>query len=197
MALSTQNYMSRPGSIVQYGDPYSIPHDSGFPTELLARVRYLSRLPTPDPKLEPKPTPDLRVRLKTDNDNDERRRKPQLYYVTYTKVDLDTGELYAGRARGLVVASVLKIGDFLPLTYVREGRDGQKHHTGERFGPLVIENVARTTKPVGHRWDDPAYQAIRGREQQLIDSQGGAWSDVGRENTNSGNKIRAVAADKI
>ena len=44
---------------------------------------------------------------------------------------------------------------------------------------------------------DPAYWAIRGREQQLIDSYGGSWSDngesVGRGETNSGNAKRGVA----
>jgi hypothetical protein len=83
----------------------------------------------------------------------------------------------------------------LPIIYVREGEEGEKHHTGKRFGPAIIENYARATLPLGSRWDDPAYQAIRGREQQLIDSQGGAWSDVGRKNTNSGNAIRGVAKD--
>src|SRR5262249_5327443 len=140
----------------------------------------------PSPKLPPKP--------KTEDDR-RRRQKPQLYYVVYTKVD-ETGEVYAGRARGFVYASSTpKIGDLLPITYVREGEEGEKHHRAGEYDKAIIENFARATKPLAVRWKDPAYQSIRGREQQLMDAQGGAWSDVGRENTHSGNKIRGVRAD--
>jgi hypothetical protein len=148
--------------------------------------------PVPDPKPVPAAPP---VPAETE-DEKRRRQKPQLYYAVYTKVNLDTGETYAGRARGEVYASSTpKVGDLLPIIYVREGEEGEKHHTKGRFGPAIIENFARATLPLGLRHDDPAYQAIRGREQQLTDIHGGAWSDVGRENTRSGNAIRPVAAD--
>lgn len=210
----------RSNSIAQYNTPFGSARDLSFP---LLRNRYNPPpLPTSDPQLTPEPppiiaktpTPDVNTKPEagpkqipiqitgsapqTKKDEDKKRREPSLYYVVYTKVDLKTGELYAGRARGLVLNSQApKVGDLLPIIYRREGQEGEKHHTVGRYGPAVIENFARATKPLHERKNDPAYEAIRGREQQLIDSQGGAWSDVGRLNTNSGNSIRGVAADNL
>ena len=198
MALETANYMQRTGSIVRYGSPYGTP-DRGFPPELQARARKLYEpQPTPSPAPEPKPVPapEPAPKPKPRTDDDKRRQKRELYYVTYTKVNLVTGELYAGRARGLVAVSARPHPDeYLPIITFREGAEGKNIIMGDRFGPAVIENVARATRPLWDRWNHPAYQAIRGREQQLIYLQGGAWSDVGRANTNSGNSIPGVRAD--
>ncbi len=48
------------------------------------------------------------------------------------------------------------------------------------------------------RKTDPAYFAIRGREQQLIDSNGGAWSDTGGKDKphKTENSIRGVSKDE-
>jgi hypothetical protein len=46
----------------------------------------------------------------------------------------------------------------------------------------------------GQRYDDVAYWRIRGREQQLIDSLGGARSDTG-EPYRTENAVRGVAKD--
>lgn len=44
------------------------------------------------------------------------------------------------------------------------------------------------------RYNDKAYLRIRGREQMLIDSFGGAWSDTGKPYKTE-NKIRGVAKE--
>jgi RHS repeat-associated protein len=109
------------------------------------------------------------------------RLKP-LIYVTYTKYNPTTKETYVGRSCGYGTPSLIVA-----------ARDIGHHKTAEGFGPAVIDEWIVATQPHGARWGDPSYWAIRGREQQVIDSQGGAWSDQGRGNTMSGNSIRGVA----
>src|SRR5688572_9815479 len=63
----------------------------------------------------------------------------------------------------------------------------------------VVESVQANTS-WGKRGVDPAYWAIRGREQQWIDHFGGSWRDVaagrtGGTTTNSVNDIRGVRAN--
>ena len=111
-----------------------------------------------------------------------RTRRAPLTYVTYIKENPSTGEIYVGRTTGY--------GD--PRAIVA-ARDRTHHKTAQGFGPALIDEYMIGTRPHFQRWMDPSYQAIRGREQQVIDSQGGAWSDVGRGNTMSGNAIRGVA----
>lgn len=106
-------------------------------------------------------------------------------YVTYTLSNLTTGEVYIGRSRGYGTAEQI----------LAERYAG--HHMRELgFRLPTVDRSAVATLPVSQRWADPSYQAIRGREQQLIDALGGAWSDVGgrgEQGTRSGNAIRGVS----
>lgn len=87
-------------------------------------------------------------------------------YQTYTKTNPDTGEVYSGRTSG--TAS--------PEENV--ARRDRSHHMNERgFGPAVLDKSS--TNPA----------AIRGREQQLIDANGGAKSQGGT----SGNAINGIS----
>jgi hypothetical protein len=47
-----------------------------------------------------------------------------------------------------------------------------------------------------NRYRDLAYWRIRGREQQLIDSFGGAWADTG-EPYKTENQVRGVSKDNL
>jgi hypothetical protein len=117
--------------------------------------------------------PDTRTRT--------RRRQPQVRYVTYTKTNRRTGRVYVGRTYGT--------GD--PRSIVAN-RDRNHHMTAQGYGPAVLDRWSAATLPRSQRWADPAYQAIRGREQQMIDRYGGARSDH-RPGSRSGNAIRGVA----
>ncbi len=112
----------------------------------------------------------------------QRRAKGPLTYVTYTKINTITGQVYSGRATGY--------GD--PRAIVA-ARDASHHIRGAGWKDAELDEVAIADPNIGwfNRHSDPAYQAIRGREQQLIDFHGGARSDGGT----SGNKIRGVAKD--
>ena len=103
---------------------------------------------------------------KPDTDDDDTKRK----YVTYTKYNPLTEQYYVGKSSGYST----------PEQIVRK-RDYSHHRNAEGYLPAVLD-----------RWSFN-YQAIRGREQQIIDLFGGAWSEVGRENTKSGNKIRGIS----
>ncbi len=87
-------------------------------------------------------------------------------YVTYTKVDPKTGEVYSGRASGYGTPNE-----------VVANRD-RKHHMNEKgFEPAELDKSS--TNP----------DAIRGREQQLIELHGGAKSQGG----SSGNAINGIS----
>lgn len=115
---------------------------------------------------------------------DEEPDQGPLIYVTYFKVHPTEGRVYVGRTRGY--------GD--PQSIV-DARDVGHHKDAEGYGPAQLDEFTVATLPFVARHLDPAYQAIRGREQQFIDFFGGAWSDVGEHSTASGNSIRGVAAD--
>jgi hypothetical protein len=66
--------------------------------------------------------------------------------------------------------------------------------TAAGYGPAVLDRSTTATLPYSRRRYDPAYQAIRGREQQMIDHYGGSRSDR-RPGSRSGNAIRGVARD--
>ncbi len=125
------------------------------------------------PRAIPRVVPDTRTRT--------RRRQPQVRYVTYTKTNRRTGRVYVGRTYGT--------GD--PRSIVAN-RDRNHHMTAQGYGPAVLDRWSAATLPRSQRWADPAYQAIRGREQQMIDRYGGARSDH-RPGSRSGNAIRGVA----
>lgn len=87
-------------------------------------------------------------------------------YVTYTKTNKKTGEVYSGRTSGTgEPADILK------------NRDGSHHKNADGFGPAELDKVSENK------------DAIRGREQQLIEANGGAKSQRG----NSGNAINGIS----
>ncbi len=118
----------------------------------------------------------------------------KFWYVTYTKRNKITGRVYSGRTYGIGKS---------PAAVV-ENRD-RNHHMDEESPPgpfdegrkadefeaAKVDKALEATLAFGERHSDPAYQAIRGREQQSIDRWGGAKSDGG----NSENRIRAVRKD--
>ncbi|MGN0632908.1 MAG: polymorphic toxin-type HINT domain-containing protein [Oscillospiraceae bacterium] len=91
--------------------------------------------------------------------------KDKKTYQTYTKTNPKTGEVYSGRTSGYGT----------PKENVAK-RDKNHHMNEKGFGPAVLDKSS-TNK-----------DAIRGREQQLIDSNGRAKSQGGT----SGNAIRGI-----
>ena len=87
-------------------------------------------------------------------------------YQTYTKTHPESGEVYSGRTSG---------------TGTPEGnvaaRDASHHMNDKGFGPAQLDKSS------------PISAAIRGREQQLIDTNGGAKSQGGT----SGNAINGIS----
>ena len=74
-------------------------------------------------------------------------------YQTYTKTNPTTGEVYSGRTSGTGT----------PLENIAR-RDANHHMNAKGFGPAQLDKSSSN------------YNAIRGREQQLIDLNGGAKS---------------------
>jgi RHS repeat-associated protein len=87
-------------------------------------------------------------------------------YQTYTKKNETTGEVYSGRTSGTGT----------PQENI-EARDSNHHMNDKDFGPAKLDKSSSNK------------DAIRGREQQLIDKNGGAKSKGGT----SGNAINGVA----
>jgi hypothetical protein len=102
-----------------------------------------------------------------------------LKYVTYTKTNVLTGEVYAGKTMGYGDdASILR------------ARDMGHHMTaGDGWGPAQLDQSLYATKSYAGRHGDLSYQAIRGREQNLIDYFGGAKSMGG----SAGNAIQGIS----
>lgn len=86
-------------------------------------------------------------------------------YQTYTKTNPETGEVYSGRTSGY--------GN--PAENVRR-RDANHHMNRKGFGPAVLDKSSTN------------YNSIRGREQLLIEKNGGAKSTGGT----SGNAINGI-----
>lgn len=96
----------------------------------------------------------------------EKVQKLKKLYVTYTKTNKKTGEVYSGRTSGTGdAADILK------------KRDGNHHKNSDGFGPAEVDKVSDNKS------------AIRGREQQLIDANGGSKSQGGT----SGNAINGIS----
>lgn len=87
-------------------------------------------------------------------------------YQTYTKTNPQTGEVYSGRTSGTGS----------PLENIAN-RDAKHHMNENGFGPAELDRSS-TNK-----------EAIRGREQQLIDKYGGAKSQKG----SPGNSINGIS----
>ncbi|WP_157758729.1 hypothetical protein [Cystobacter fuscus] len=131
------------------------------------------------------------------SDNEGKKKRGRLY-VTYRKLNRKTNLYYAGRT-----SMVVDLG--LPLRLQAEWairlRD-MNHHVDENEDPKDA-SFAQAQLDVfdlgaaidyNQRHDDPAYWRIRGREQQLIDFNGGAQSDTGKSHRTE-NIVRAVAKD--
>lgn len=130
------------------------------------------------------------------------------YYVTYTKrainqihttdknginISMYTTKTYVGRSRGYNS----------PRTIVK--MRNYSHHKNEdpnydKHG--CLDKATRITTPNPEililRHNDPGYQAIRGREQNIINDTGGSWSKVpnnDNEKTRSGNEISGIAEE--
>lgn len=87
-------------------------------------------------------------------------------YQTYTKVNAETGVVYSGKTSGKGT----------PLQNIAR-RDAGHHMNQQGFGPAQLDKSSANP------------QAIRGREQQLIERNGGAQSQGGT----SGNKINGIS----
>ncbi|HLL04093.1 MAG TPA: hypothetical protein VK539_26140 [Myxococcaceae bacterium] len=119
----------------------------------------------PSPAAAPRPKPD-----------ENSGKKLGRIYVTYTKLNKTTHRRYAGRTSMVVdLAESLDLQAALAAARV------------DRFDVGSALDYSR-------RYDDVAYWRIRGREQQMIDSLGGAHSDTG-ERYRTENAVRGVAKD--
>jgi hypothetical protein len=100
----------------------------------------------------------------------------QFYYVTYTKTNSTTGEVYVGRTSGYGS----------PQTVVN-ARDVNHHMTAKGFGDAVVSTSLPATISGGYlsRAFDPSYHAIRGSEQLQIE----AYRKLGI----SGNSINGIS----
>jgi RHS repeat-associated protein len=115
-----------------------------------------------------------------------RRRKMPLTYITYTLHNPATGEIYSGRSSGYGTPQ-----------QILAARYSSHHMRLKGFVDPQLDRTAITTIPYARRHTDPNYQAIRGREQMVIDAFGGSWSAVGRGNTRSGNPTRGIGLTNI
>lgn len=88
-------------------------------------------------------------------------------FQTYTKINPLTGQIYAGRTSG-TGSAVENIA----------ARDAYHHMNNQGYGQAVLDKSSTS------------YDAIRGREQMLIDANGGAQSMGGT----SGNAINGIGA---
>ncbi|MEM7183195.1 MAG: hypothetical protein AAF518_19950 [Spirochaetota bacterium] len=87
-------------------------------------------------------------------------------FLTYTKKNTNTGEVYSGRASGTNTARNILL-----------KRDSSHHKNKDNFGNAKIDKVATDGN------------AIRGREQLLIEKYGGAKSNGG----SSGNQNNGIS----
>jgi hypothetical protein len=147
--------------------------------------QYPSQVPSPGAAPEPKPDESARKRLGR-------------IYVTYTKLNKKTHLYYAGRTSMVVDLSQSLELQARAAVFLRE----KNHHLDENDEPrttaFALADVDRfavgTAVDYSRRYDDVAYWRIRGREQQLIDSLGGARSDTG-ELYQTENVVRGVSKD--
>ncbi|MFY0524417.1 hypothetical protein ACN28I_15005 [Archangium gephyra] len=128
----------------------------------------------------------------------ESKNKRGRLYVTYRKLNKRTRLYYSGRTSMVVDLGLpLDLQAQLALRY----RD-RNHHVDENEDPKDVSFAQAqldvfdigTAIDYNLRYDDPAYWRIRGREQQLMDSHGGAQSDTGKPHRTE-NVVRAVAKD--
>lgn len=92
-------------------------------------------------------------------------------FLTYIKKHNEKDEVYSGMASGEWDGSSESIGKVL------EKRDSHHHKNEDNFGPAILDEFSEDK------------DAIRGREQMLIEHYGGAQSQGGT----SGNKINGIS----
>lgn len=95
-------------------------------------------------------------------------------HITYTKENLITGEVYSGRASGLVSDEDLNEG---VARSILSKRDSSQHKNEDGFDRAQIDLYSQNS------------DAIRGREQELIEHFGGAKSEGGK----SGNFLNSIS----
>jgi hypothetical protein len=135
---------------------------------------------------------------KSKPDESDRKRLGRIY-VTYTKLNKVTRRRYVGRTSMVVDLTQPRPFQEALAVLVRE----KNHHIEDESAEpkdAVFANAEVDVSDIGtaidyrQRYSDVAYWRIRGREQQLIDSLGGARSDTG-EPYQTENAVRGVAKD--
>jgi RHS repeat-associated protein len=131
-------------------------------------------------------------------DKEEEEKELGRIYVTYTKFNKETQQYYSGRTSMVVdLKKPLRPQALLAV----ELRDAN-HHVDENddpkdpaFDPARLDRFdVGTAVNYENRYRDAAYWRIRGREQQLIDSFGGARSDTGKPYRTE-NAVRGVGKE--
>jgi hypothetical protein len=148
------------------------------------------------------------------------RNTDRLKYVTYTKTNMNeinavgkkstlpfspskNGKVYVGRTRGY--------GNPQLIVWMRDKQSDHIIKTGEGYSIACLDEwTISRDNIVETRHSDPSYQAIRGREQNIIDMMGDAWVWQPEKNnpltgdpyskntlTRSGNAIRGMDKLKI
>lgn len=119
-------------------------------------------------------------------------------YATYTRFNRSTNRYYSGRTSMVVdLTHPLEFQAAVAVAYrnINHHIDENDEPRGSVFTPPTIDEFdVGTAIDYDRRYEDTAYWRIRGREQQLIDSHGGAWSDT-RNPYRTENVVRAVAKD--
>jgi hypothetical protein len=159
-----------------------------------ARERAAANKNKPGPDWIPPPHPSEPT-LEPDKDTQEEQGR---IYVTYTKFNKNTHRYYSGRTSMVVDRNKPLSPQALKAIELRDAN----HHLDENdepndpaFGPARMDKSdIGTAVDYSDRYRDAAYLRIRGREQQLIDSFGGAWSDTGKPYKTE-NAVRGVAKD--
>lgn len=119
----------------------------------------LQAIPLPLPPIPgvPNPSADAQRQLAEQLTRALNEQSRQKTYQTYTRYNPKTGKCYTGRTSGYGT----------PEENVRDRGYGQPHLNAEGFSPPVLDRSS------------PNYGSIRGREQQVMDLNGGAASAGG------------------
>jgi hypothetical protein len=152
----------------------------------------------PEMKLATKPYTSSAPSTAAGVENDRNPKNLGRVYATYTKLNLRTGRYYSGRT-----SMVIDLNKPLrPQAVAAVNARDSNHHLDENGEPAnaVFRPAQLDRFDVGaavnyaNRYEDVAYWRIRGREQQLMDSLGGAHSDT-QEPYRTENIQRGVAKD--
>jgi hypothetical protein len=130
--------------------------------------------------------------------NKSHKKRLGRIYVTYTKLSKRTHRYYAGRTSMVVdLTQPLRLQAALAVLLRDKNHhlDEKPESQGDGFANAEVDRFdVGTAIDYDQRYDDAAYWRIRGREQQLIDSLGGARVDTG-EPYRTENTVRGVAKD--